>query len=841
MPDDDVTLSTPTDKFLRAAGLSDSEKLGIRNRIGAASAADLSAAVADIATNAGDIADAVADIATHTGTLADHDVAITGLEDALAAAVADIADNTDDIADIVATINASVTGVASVAGLTGVVTSSALRSALNVENGADVTDAANIASSIAGAAEKVTPADDDKVPALDSAASGALKWFKISSIVTKVLAAVSTFYATAAQGAKADTAVQPDTDATLSSLALTPVALEDLPEANTVEVGTIANINDGSVAGLGEVAMPGGSIEQRVRSDGAAWIVDSGVGVSDHGLLDGLADDDHTQYLRTNGARACTGIQELLGIKLTAPTELTISSGAVTATRSAHRIDTQSNAASDDLDTITPATGAGDLLILVPEDDTRTVVLKNGTGNIRTFDGNDITLDSDDHWALLFYVGTRWVAMSNSGGGAGNLKADGTVAGTAFQELLGLNFTDPTILTLASDTCTVTRTMHFIAAQTGIADDLVTLTATPGVGTFLILAADTGDTITIKHGTGNIRTFDGADTTITSTSPAILFRMGTNWLCVKNNAGGGGGGGGGGVLTAITDHFGGTSVDLDSLTSAPYATGQSVSFRDSNYHLWTYILRAGAFPGGNITSVDTGDNTLIAESNADFTALIPGDRVVFYTTGTLPAPLVPFTPYFVLTIPLPTQMRLSATLMGPAIDITTAGTGSHTWARYLVPYRVRPSDYNALTRAFYWERVYEKWDYFTLSFLAFAGTVTLSSVVMARHPFDFEILGWGVAVDMVISPPGSGSGGPLICNLQKTTTTTSNPAGTNLSAYGLQLNQYEFYKKVWFTRPEHIISFAEGEGVVLNIISAGSVPPQGLEVHLWCRRPSTSF
>jgi len=36
----------------------------------------------------------------------------------------------------------------------------------------------------------------------------------------------------------------------------------------------------------------------------------SGSGISDHGTLKGLADDDHTQYLRTDGARALTGNQD---------------------------------------------------------------------------------------------------------------------------------------------------------------------------------------------------------------------------------------------------------------------------------------------------------------------------------------------------------------------------------------------------------------------------------------------------------------------------------------------------------------------------------------------------
>ena len=53
----------------------------------------------------------------------------------------------------------------------------ALRANINVENGADVTDATNIASSIHGATLDVTPLDADEVPGLNSGASFALiRW-----------------------------------------------------------------------------------------------------------------------------------------------------------------------------------------------------------------------------------------------------------------------------------------------------------------------------------------------------------------------------------------------------------------------------------------------------------------------------------------------------------------------------------------------------------------------------------------------------------------------------------------------------------------------------------------
>jgi len=136
-----------------------------------------------------------------------------------------------------------------------------------------------------------------------------------------------------------------------------------------------------------------------------------GGGASDHGALTGLSDDDHTQYLRTDSTRASTGIQELKGLNLTDATELTISSGAITVTQGYHTVDTESDAASDDLDTITAAKGQGDIIILRPVHADRTIVIKHGTGNIKCIGNCDITLDDvHDGCQLVNYDGTNWMA-----------------------------------------------------------------------------------------------------------------------------------------------------------------------------------------------------------------------------------------------------------------------------------------------------------------------------------------------------------------------------------------------------------------------------------------------
>lgn len=98
--------------------------------------------------------------------------------------------------------------------------------------------------------------------------------------------------------------------------------------------------------------------------------------------------------------------------------ELTISGGAVTPTIGNHTIDTESDDASDDLDTIaTTNFDEGQLLLIRAEDTSRTVVVKHeagGAGQIHTVDAADITLDDDEAHVLLQLNGTDWYEVFRS-------------------------------------------------------------------------------------------------------------------------------------------------------------------------------------------------------------------------------------------------------------------------------------------------------------------------------------------------------------------------------------------------------------------------------------------
>ena len=98
--------------------------------------------------------------------------------------------------------------------------------------------------------------------------------------------------------------------------------------------------------------------------------------------------------LKTHLENTLDGDQAFEQINFKAATELTIATGAITVVQSLHTVDTEADAASDNLDDITMA--EGDVVYLQAADAARTVVVRNlggGTGNIRTLDGGDISLD----------------------------------------------------------------------------------------------------------------------------------------------------------------------------------------------------------------------------------------------------------------------------------------------------------------------------------------------------------------------------------------------------------------------------------------------------------------
>lgn len=93
--------------------------------------------------------------------------------------------------------------------------------------------------------------------------------------------------------------------------------------------------------------------------------------------------------------------------------ELTIATGAVTPTRSYHTIDTQGDASTDDLDTLTTGSVDADCILIIRANHTdRTVVVKHNTGNIKTADALDYSLDDDQKSIVLQLRGATWYELA---------------------------------------------------------------------------------------------------------------------------------------------------------------------------------------------------------------------------------------------------------------------------------------------------------------------------------------------------------------------------------------------------------------------------------------------
>ena len=98
-------------------------------------------------------------------------------------------------------------------------------------------------------------------------------------------------------------------------------------------------------------------------------------------------------------------------INLGTPTELTIAGGIITRTGSYHLVDTEGDAAADDLDTILGGV-EGDLLFLMPANVARVVTVKDGTGNILM--PADMVLDQLCDIEVLIYRNGSWCEITAS-------------------------------------------------------------------------------------------------------------------------------------------------------------------------------------------------------------------------------------------------------------------------------------------------------------------------------------------------------------------------------------------------------------------------------------------
>jgi hypothetical protein len=183
---------------------------------------------------------------------------------------------------------------------------------------------------------------------------------------------------------------------------------------NSIDFPTTANVSDC----LDEDNMASDSATALATQQSIKAYVDTQVaGV---GGMDDLIDDT-TPQLGGNLDAQNKNINTLLGLGFKTSTTLTISSGAVTQTQMIHAIGNESAAATDDLDSIVPATGQTELLLTMSASgQVPTIKHATGTNTFLLPDDTDIEMKMNTIYHF-HHDGTNWklVGSSASGGSGG--------------------------------------------------------------------------------------------------------------------------------------------------------------------------------------------------------------------------------------------------------------------------------------------------------------------------------------------------------------------------------------------------------------------------------------
>jgi hypothetical protein len=96
------------------------------------------------------------------------------------------------------------------------------------------------------------------------------------------------------------------------------------------------------------------------------------------------------------------------------PTTLGIVGGAITVTDSWHKVDTEGLTGTDNLETILGGE-EGDILVLTAAHDSRTVSVRDNTGNCRL--AGNFNLDHTFDTITLMFNGTFWLELARSNNG----------------------------------------------------------------------------------------------------------------------------------------------------------------------------------------------------------------------------------------------------------------------------------------------------------------------------------------------------------------------------------------------------------------------------------------
>lgn len=153
------------------------------------------------------------------------------------------------------------------------------------------------------------------------------------------------------------------------------------------------------------------------------------------------------------------------------PHSVTIATGTITATFSYYEVDTESAAATDNLDTITAGVGVGEgsILVLTPANVARVVTVRDRGGNV-ALQGGSYALQDVGSALTLLYDGSNWVELARADGGVVTQTTTDTGTTNNFALSRGVNL-------LRSNNASLLTLTGLVAGYDGQVMDLVSIGA----------------------------------------------------------------------------------------------------------------------------------------------------------------------------------------------------------------------------------------------------------------------------------------------------------------------------------------------------------------------------
>jgi hypothetical protein len=350
-------------------------------------------------------------------------------------------------------------------------------------------------------------------------------------------------------------------------------------------------------------AWPGGDIFRvaKVTTNGSAvtGIIDARL----HNFLIGIANAWYSVPAAGDVDMNAKALKSVAQMWFTASTELTIASDVVTPTQIMHSVDTQADAAADDLVTITAdAAKINRLLILRCENAGRVVTIKS-TGNIKLKHG-DLVLDDVEKFVICMQItATTWICEPMNFESFGPLLQDLDCNGKTLSNIGLLNSKLGTDQAIAADAITVTTSGRFrILPESGSTDELSTINGGSDGDWLLIAPASNGYAITVNDayaaGGDNIRLAVIASTLVISNLD--------EWLLLHNE---------GGLWLEASRPRWKLSMLVGTGQVIPYALSMAYpGALTTNQHTWHYpVLKAFTLKRarGNVVTAPAGGSCIV--------------------------------------------------------------------------------------------------------------------------------------------------------------------------------------------------------------------------------------